>query len=174
MGVEGTAVALAHHWGIDAEKVLIAALLHDYAKGESKHSLESQLDACEDYPVSDEDRKHPELWHGLVAAQIAKDEFGVTDPEIRSAVAFHTTGIDNFGPVGICLYVADTLEPTRKFPGVEEKRREILFAPLQEAAKAAAKLKLELLYQKNHSVHSNTLKMLEWLTQTPTGDGIRP
>ncbi|CAN5185606.1 bis(5'-nucleosyl)-tetraphosphatase (symmetrical) YqeK [soil metagenome] len=173
MGVEGLAVALAHFWGVDEEKVLLAALLHDYAKGESKHQLQEQLDRCGDFPASEEDRKHPELWHGLVAAEVAKSEFGIEDSEIRSAVAYHTTGIPDFGDVGICLYVADTLEPTRKYEGVEEKRREILFAPIKDAARATAALKLDLLYRKNHSVHSNTLKMLEWLTPNPTGEDTR-
>lgn len=163
MGVEGLAVTLASKWGVDVEKTLLAALLHDYAKGENKQILKDQLSKCEDYPPSEEDHGHPELWHGLVAAEVAKREFGINDPEIRQAIAYHTTGIDNYSDVGLVLYVADTLEPTRRFPHVEEKRREIFSLPLREAVHAAARIKLELLQLKHREAHGNTIRMVQWL-----------
>ena len=163
MGVEGLAVALARQWGVDAEKVLLAALLHDYMKAEKKETLRALLDSIEDFPVTDEDRQHENIWHGQVAAQVAKAEFGVTCREIRDAVFFHTTGRAGLGPVGLVLYVADTREPTRTFPGVEQARRRILPLGLKEAALEVSTIKLDLLLQKKHPIHSLTLGMKEWL-----------
>jgi predicted HD superfamily hydrolase involved in NAD metabolism len=142
---------------------MLAALLHDFAKGEPKDSLLAGLDRCVDFPATDEDRQHPELWHGLVAAQIALDEFGVTDAEVRQAVAHHTTGIPGMGPVGLTLYVADTFEPTRRFPGVETFRRQVDQLDMMAAARLAAETKLNLLADKHRNVHSNTHRMAEWL-----------
>lgn len=163
MGVEGLAVALGHQWGIDAEKLMLAALLHDYMKAEKKEVLRGLLDTIEDFPVTDEDYLHDNLWHGQVAAQVAKDEFGVKDREILEAIYFHTTGRAGLGPVGLALYVADTLEPTRTFPGVEQARRRILPLTLEQAALEVSAIKLDLLLQKKHPIHSLTLGMKEWL-----------
>lgn len=167
MGVEGLAVHLAHRWGVDPEKVLLAALLHDYLKNETTEQLEGRLGACEDFLPTEEDRKHPAVWHGIAAATIAKSEFGIEDRDIREAIFYHTTGVDGLGPVGICLYVADTLEPTRRFRGVEEKRRAILPLGMYEAARETARIKLQLLERKHRMIHSQTLRMKEWLEDSP-------
>jgi predicted HD superfamily hydrolase involved in NAD metabolism len=163
MGVEGFAVHLAKRWGVDAGKVMLAALLHDYCKGESKTELLAGLDRCRDFVPTAEDREHPELWHGIVAAQVAADEFGVTDPDICQAIAHHTTGSPGLGPVGLTLYVADTFEPTRRYAGVEALRRQVDSLDMMAAARLAAETKLNLLKDKQHAVHSNTLRMADWL-----------
>lgn len=163
MGVEGLAVALALRHGVDVDQVLLAALLHDFMKAEKKEALGRLLDTVEDFPVTEEDRRHDNVWHGLVAAQVAKAEFGVTDLAVREAIFYHTTGRPGFGPVGLVLYVADCLEPTRTFAGVEEARRRILPMDLRQAACEVSRIKLELLLQKGHGVHSLTLGMKQWL-----------
>jgi predicted HD superfamily hydrolase involved in NAD metabolism len=170
MGVEGLAVALAHQWGVDPEKVLLAALLHDYMKSEKEAKLERLLDRCEDLLPSDEDRKHPAVWHGVVAATIAKTEFGITDREVREAIFYHTTGAKGYNSIGMCLYVADTLEPTRTFPGVGEMRRIILPLPMHQAAYKTSKIKLDLLMHKHRMVHSQTKEMKLWLENHPIID----
>ena len=170
MGVEGLAVTLAHQWNVDAEGVLLAALLHDYAKSESKQWLQDMLRECQDYPATAEDLEHPELWHGLVAAEIAKKQFGITDHPLRQAVAYHTTGTADYNPIGLCLYVADTLEPSRRFPTVEQHRRDILDLPMYQAAHRTAQLKLGLVQMKNQAVHSHTIHMIQWLDSYFTGE----
>jgi predicted HD superfamily hydrolase involved in NAD metabolism len=169
MGVEGMGVMLAHRWGVPADAVLLAALLHDYCKGLPKGELRAALDRLSDYPATAEDRDHPELWHGLAAAQAAIDEYRVDDPRILQAVAHHTTGIPGLNPVGLVLYVADTFEPSRRYPLVEEHRRALDKADLLEAALLAAQVKLQQLESANRTVHSNTRLMAEWLErQTAT------
>lgn len=52
--------------------------------------------------------------HGPGAAARLRDE-GVKDKELLKAVAYHTLGHPDFGPLGRALYAADFLEPGRRF-----------------------------------------------------------
>lgn len=158
------AVFLAPRYGVSSEKAMIAALLHDLLKAEPKKDLLRIMDDSHAFAGTAEDRDHPALWHGLAAAEIGRREYGIDDPEILQAVAFHTTGVPNLSPVGMTLYVADTLEPTRRFPGVEQARRRILELPLREAAREVATIKFQHVETKDQKPHSQTLAMLQWLS----------
>lgn len=56
----------------------------------------------------------PQLRHGPAAAARLAEE-GVEDAELLNAVAYHTTGYVGFRALGRFLYLADYLEPGRRF-----------------------------------------------------------
>ncbi len=124
LGTEKMAVRLAEYYGADREKASAAALLHDSAKELPDMRL---LALAEEYgvPVDPIDRNDPDLLHGPVAAQIVRRSLGIEDKEILLAIQNHTTGAPGMCPLEKILYVADLLEETRHFPGVEELRRHI-------------------------------------------------
>jgi len=103
------------------EKARIAALLHDCTK---KLEMEEQLELCRKYELElDElESKALKLLHSRTGAEIARDVFGV-DEEIYSAIRWHTTGHANMTLLEKIIYLADYIEPTRNFPGVEELRK---------------------------------------------------
>ena len=49
-------------------------------------------------------------------AAIARERVGVNDPEVLSAIEKHTTGAAEMSPLDAAVYLADSLEPDRKFP----------------------------------------------------------
>lgn len=55
------------------------------------------LSACEKHhiPVTDVERRNPYLLHAKVGSYLAKKEYKVEDPEILSAILYHTTGHPN-------------------------------------------------------------------------------
>lgn len=163
MGVEGLSIALAKQWGIDPEKALLAALLHDIAKSEPYDRQEQLATESKHFQPTQEDMQLPAMWHGLAAARIAAAEYGINDLEILEAVAWHTTGNKKYGRLGMMLYVADFLEPTRDFDGVETYRRDILNLPLKEATLRVTDLKLNNVRNRNKQTHSRTIAMKEWL-----------
>ncbi|MCC6547965.1 bis(5'-nucleosyl)-tetraphosphatase (symmetrical) YqeK [Candidatus Sumerlaeota bacterium] len=164
MGVEGLAVALACRHGLDAEGVLTAALLHDYAKAEPQERLRELMEQGTDYKPTEEDLRHPAMWHGIAAAHVGRSEYGIDDLRVLEAVAYHTTGNEGLGPIGLALYVADYLEPTRGFNGVEQARREILtLTDLRQAALEVARRKIDKIQRKNQPLHGRTLAMARWL-----------
>jgi len=163
LGVEGMAVVLARRWGIDPERCLLAALLHDLVKPFPKDQQREMLALCRAVPPTAEDQRHPSIWHGLIAAQEAMERWGIADREILEAVAHHSTGRRGLGEVGLVLYVADFTEPSRNWPGVEEARATILAQGLREAARDVARRKLERLKDRGREAHSLSREMADWL-----------
>ena len=122
LGVCSEAVRMAERFGADTDKAYIAGLLHDCAKCLS-HNEEAEL--CKKYPdVADEMtlQCHPVL-HAPLGAAIASNEYGITDPEILSAIRHHTTACSDMKLLDKIIYVADMIEPHRDYDGVDKLRR---------------------------------------------------
>ena len=56
-----------------------------------------------------------EILHGPVGAWIAEKEFGVTDEDILNAIRYHTTGRAEMCKLEKIIFIADMIEPNRKF-----------------------------------------------------------
>ena len=112
MGVEYTSTCLAMRYGADIEKARLAGLLHDCAK---YLSSEEKLSECERYgiPVSAYERKNPELLHAKLGACFANELYGVIDPEILSAIIWHTTGCPEMSLLDKIVFIADYMEANR-------------------------------------------------------------
>lgn len=120
VGVMETAVKLAERFGADVKKAEIAAIFHDYAKFRPKEEMK-QIILNGGGPLEVLDFHH-ELWHAPAGAALVKTEVGITDEDILSAIRFHTSGRPNMTLLEKVIYVADYIEPGRRFPGVEEVR----------------------------------------------------
>ena len=121
LGVEQAAVDLAARNGVDAHRAATAALLHDYAKEFPKAellALAKQFGIAVD-PVY---RASPGLLHGPVAAWLVERDFGILDAEVLAAIRNHTVGRAGMTTMEKIIYLADMIEPTRDFPGVEALR----------------------------------------------------
>jgi predicted HD superfamily hydrolase involved in NAD metabolism len=78
------------------------------------------------------------LLHARLGAAIARERFGVTDAEVLSAIEKHTRGADAMSPLDCVVYLADSLEPARRFP-----ERETLWQLAQHDLEGATKATLE-------------------------------
>jgi len=121
-GVAVTAACLAESNGVSVTKTVVAAYLHDCAKHatleQTKRTLRGtpfHLDAFE--------RKIPSLWHCSVGAALAWKVWKVRDREILEAVRWHALGGPRMAPLTQVLFVADYIEPARRFVGVASVRR---------------------------------------------------
>lgn len=54
-------------------------------------------------------------YHQFIGEYILKTDFGITDQDILNAVKFHCTGAANMTTLGMVVYAADKIEPTRQF-----------------------------------------------------------
>jgi predicted HD superfamily hydrolase involved in NAD metabolism len=119
--VSRTAVRLAECWDVDVEKARLAGILHDCTrnlKGE-------ELLACarnNGMQLSDIEILQPALIHAPLGAILAERRFGVTDPEILQAIRRHTTGAAHMSQLDKIIYLADSIEPGRNYPGVQQSR----------------------------------------------------
>ena len=159
-GCEQEAVRLAERWGADKGLAAEAGILHDITK---KLLGSEQLILCEEYGIiTDVDEKtNIKLLHSKTGAEFARDKFGICS-EVYSAIYWHTTGRADMTLLEKIIYMADYIEPTRSFEGVEELRR-LAYEDLDAAVIRGLQMSLEELEKKNCSPHSNSVKALEWL-----------
>ncbi|SHF47287.1 putative HD superfamily hydrolase of NAD metabolism [Desulforamulus putei DSM 12395] len=123
VGVANTAEKLARRFGADPRKARIAGLLHDIARDFADDEMLRRAREAK-LQVSEYGFAMPLLLHGPVAAVMARDEFGITDPEILNAIALHTVGSEDMSQLDKVLFVADKIEPNRRHGMVEEIRRQ--------------------------------------------------
>lgn len=121
--VKKMAVSLAKRYGADPEKAAMAAILHDAAKELPREEL---LQIFADNAIIAENARYrpAPVWHGIAAAILAETRWGVTDPEILSAIRCHTTGKPGMSLLDKIIYLADMTSAERDYPGVEELREE--------------------------------------------------
>ncbi|MBD1913574.1 MULTISPECIES: bis(5'-nucleosyl)-tetraphosphatase (symmetrical) YqeK [unclassified Leptolyngbya] len=110
--VEEMAIALAQQHQLDIEKAATAGLMHDLAKYFKPNQLLAMATA-EGLLIDPVAYANPHLLHADVSALVARDEFGVRDPEVLAAIADHTLGRPNMGPLSCAVFLADTLEAGR-------------------------------------------------------------
>ena len=154
VGVMETAVQLAERFGADVKKAEIAAIFHDYAKFRPKEEMK-QIILNGGGPLEVLDFHH-ELWHAPAGAALVKTEVGITDEDILSAIRFHTSGRPNMTLLEKVIYVADYIEPGRRFPGVEEVRT-LAEEDLDLALIQALKNTMTFLISKNQTVKPETV-----------------
>ena len=51
-------------------------------------------------------------------------DFDITDRDIINAVSYHTTGRAGMSTLEKVIYLADAIEPSRNYPGVDALRKE--------------------------------------------------
>lgn len=144
LGVEYTAAALAMRYGEDVERAQVAGLLHDCAKCMENEKL---LSACEKHhiPVTEVERRNPYLLHAKVGSYLAKKEYRIDDPEILSAILYHTTGRPGMTLLEKIIFTADYIEPGRKQAENLKQIRQMAFIDLDAAVKKILKDTLDYL-----------------------------
>lgn len=106
---------LAQRHGLNASKARMAGMLHDLARLYPGQRL---IDECRERNMSIDDFElaNPVVLHARLGAELAREDFGIEDPEILSAIAKHTTADAAMSPLDCVVYLADGLEPGRDFP----------------------------------------------------------
>ena len=124
LGVVEMAEKLADIYKADVEKCKLAALLHDICK---EMDMEYIKNICKNNflnELSEEDLENNEILHGFAGAYYVKNELGVDDKEILSAIKYHTVGAKNMTLVEKIVYIADAIEYGRNYPSVVAIREE--------------------------------------------------
>ena len=159
-GTEEEAVRLARRWGADEELARRAAILHDCTK---YLELDEQRALCRKYGVElDElERRAVKLLHSKTGACIAKHVFGETE-EVYQAIFWHTTGKADMSLLEKIIYLADYIEPTRDFDGVEPLRA-LAYRDLDAALLMGMEMTIEEMNGRGVPIHRNTQAARDWL-----------
>ncbi len=97
------------------EQVRISALLHDITK---EYSVEKHLEIFREFGIEIDPvaMQSPKVFHAKTAALILPREFSAfSSPEVLSAIEKHTTGSADMSVMDCILYLADYIEPLRRF-----------------------------------------------------------
>ena len=159
-GAELEAVRLARRWGADEEYARRAAILHDCTK---YLTLDEQLAVCQRYGIAldDMERGAVKLLHSKTGAALARHVFGQPE-EVCQAICWHTTGKPDMSLLEKILYIADYMEPTRDFEGVE-RLRELAYKDLDAAVLLGTEMSIEEMTQYGNPIHPNTLAARDYL-----------
>ena len=122
LGVAETAEMLAKRFGLEPRKAWLAGLLHDIARDFDDNEMLNRAKKA-NLQVSEYGFAMPLLLHGPVGAVMAREEFGVNDPDILNAIAVHTVGSPYMNQLDNIIFVADKMEPNRRHGAVEEIRK---------------------------------------------------
>ncbi len=154
------AVKLAAHYGVDTKKARLAAVLHDCIKLPNRELVAY----CDEhfYDISQEERDNPYLIHSRLGAVLAEEEYGVTDPEILAAIRNHTIGRVGMSLLEKIIYVADKLEPSRDFKGVDAMRR-TAYEDINKAMLMVMRHSADYTAASGRNVNPSTESVMEYL-----------
>lgn len=148
--------------GIPEKKAIAAALFHDCAK-----NLPQDSEYLQGFvPPTEWGAIPKEVFHQFAGAYVAEYAFGVTDTEILDAIRYHTSARANMCELEKLIFLADMLEPQRRYKGVDELRT--LFyqgKDLDKCLTAALKETLLFLKEKGGEIYSLTERAYAYYAQ---------
>lgn len=146
--------------GINRDKVLYSAILHDCCKNveekyfnllKEKYNLDKEY-IFEDLAIS----------HAKLGVYVAKDIYGIEDIEILEAIRWHTTGKEDMTLLEKLIFIADFTEPGRDFEDSKLVRKKVI-EDLDGGVLLCLNLSIKHLVEKNVIIDIDTLKARNYL-----------
>lgn len=142
-----------HKLNIDMDKVLLASLLHDYAKFYTMDEyeqlvLEYNVDS---YLLS----LHKKILHSVLGRYAVQKDFGIDDEEILSAIEYHTTGKPNMTDLQKVLFISDYCEEGREGL-VFDNARDLAFVNLDKCVYYILESKMKFVLERGFPVEENS------------------
>ncbi|MCD7824297.1 MAG: nicotinate-nucleotide adenylyltransferase [Oscillospiraceae bacterium] len=155
LNVADEALKLAVLYDCDREKAYFAGLVHDICK---EIPIEDQYALTLRCPldVTDVELHAPKTYHGIAGSVFLKEHFGVTDPNILSAVRYHTVAKGGMNLLEKIIYMADLISKERHYPDVEYYR-DVTHKDLDLGLYEAMKFSIEDSISKTRTIPTLTL-----------------
>lgn len=147
--------ALASKYNVNVKKAKLVGLMHDMAKDMTKEE-KIQYVKNNNIECSLIEEKIVEILHGKIAADICKKRYQF-DEEMCTAIKYHTTGKENMTLLEKILFIADKIDETRNYEGVEELRK-LAFEDLDKAILKNIDDTLIINIQKNKLILEESIK----------------
>ncbi len=156
--VEKIAVELAKIYNIDEQKARVASILHDITK---ELSADIQLQLCEEFGIilDNVEIQEPKIIHPITGAFFVKTRLKIEDEDILNAIRNHTTARKGMSLLEKIIYLADFVEPSRDFEGVN-KLRELAYSDLDKAMVKASIIAVCEVALKERLIHTKSLEAL--------------
>jgi len=153
---------LCSRYHIDPMDGYLAGIAHDLAKQTDNKTI-LKLVKSGKYKISSIEKDRPNLLHGKAAAVLLRERFNINNKDIIDAVAVHTSGCEDMGPLAKIVYIADKTEVSRN---LEPSLRMMLCAAsseedLNRILLAVIEKMLAKLEARNLAVSKDTLKLCD-------------
>lgn len=157
LGVRDTAVQLAEVYGVDPQEARLAGLLHDWDKGYSDDEIRARADRLGLSFPEDVYWKMAQTIHGETAAEALHREFPQIPPQVIQAISRHTSCAVDMTPLDMVLYLADALEPNRRFGRISELRGLIGELDLEDLFVEVDGYWITLILERHKTMHPLTM-----------------
>lgn len=158
-GVAETAERLALSYGADPESARLAGILHDWDKDLDNDQIRAKV---HEMGIQDEvgewvAQNMPQVLHGPTAAAELERSFPDIPPDVISAIRKHTIASQEMADLDKIIYIADALEPGRRFDEVQKLRGMMDEASLDELYFEVYRFWIQALVGKGCLLHPDTL-----------------
>lgn len=169
-----TAAQLAGLYGVEPELAFVAGLLHDWDKEVDSHEI---LKKAERYCIKVDDftRKRPSLLHEKTGSVSVHEYFlyEISEPfdigdRVIEAISTHTLACQDMTDLSMVVYIADMIEPTRDFEGVEDLREVVGSVSLESLFMQAFAKTITSLVNRRMTVHPSSIE--SWNAYISRGD----
>ncbi len=149
---------------LDPSKAELSAWLHDCAKEMTNNQL-LRFAKTKRIKMDEVDFINPHVLHARVGAVIAKEKFGIKDPDVLGGIRCHTLAEPKMSKLVMLLYLADSTEPGRESRFAEPVRKTFKKFGLEEAVLHAIDVKLKEVIEKEKVIHPFTIQARNWLIE---------
>jgi nicotinate-nucleotide adenylyltransferase len=145
---------------LDPQMGYLAGMAHDMAKPLSEKEM-IKLVKNDGGRISRLEKEKPSLLHGRASAILLKERFNVHNEAVLEAIALHTVGGKNMGPLAKIVYIADKMEVSRE--KVDPAARKIVYSSndLDRIFVMALDQTVSWLRAKKLKLSEDTLNLLE-------------
>jgi nicotinate-nucleotide adenylyltransferase len=145
---------------LDPEVGYLAGIAHDLCK---QLCDDEQIRLAKEYggEISSLEKEKPSLLHGKACAVVLKDRFKINDNEVLEAVAHHTEGHKDMGPLAKILYIADKMEVSRVKVEPAIRKRILSYDTLDGILIAVLELAVSSLRNRKLELSKDTVDLLE-------------
>lgn len=169
LGVAYTSACLAMRYGADVEKAELAGLLHDCAKEFREKEL-LKMGEERGHRFTDAELRAPQVLHAVVGPYVAREKYGVEDPEILDAIRWHTTGHGSMTLLEKIVFTADYIEPNRYKADDLPEMRALAFRDLTYCVYRITEDTLDYLDRKGVMTDPMTEQCFLWLKENGNHD----
>lgn len=156
-GVAQTCAELAKRYGVDERRARLAGLLHDWDKGYDDAGIRNRARELGVRVDSWVFEHQPRIMHAYTAAAYFRQAYAHMPADVTQAIWRHTTAAPHMEPLDMVLYVADALEPNRRFGRVDELRKLAKTASLETLFVETLAYWTLLLLESGKTMHPDTV-----------------
>lgn len=157
---------LARLYGVDQRQAEEAGLLHDCAKCLPLKEMR-RIAVEHSLTVDPKVLESNALMHSLVGAWVARNQYGMADPEVLDAIAYHNTGHPGMSRLAMCVCLADSIEPTRGSYPLLDQVRILSELSLERALLMSLEGTADYVRQRGKYLHPRTQETIAWLRALP-------